>query len=244
MQSVPGPEPWGGPGGQLVLALGAPITVALSPGSCLALDLTVDGNDHNGAAASYLDFDLDNSGAMMPGFALSNGTGCPAAPAAPSSVLQTQGLYAPGTSFSVFGSDYAPNMPVVTFVTARLLAQRIALAGTSPTCWFYLDLASGNPLLIEVASATGSISPGNPDGLLPVPRNPVFCGGVLYLQNVSPITPNAGNPLGVNTSNYRTILLGCTGTPPTQAWFAGHTRSSASPVALTASFGALAVRLD
>jgi hypothetical protein len=242
--SQPGPEAFGGPGSSLSFQLPAPVLLSLPAGGALAIELLVDGNSNQGLDAAFLDFQDDNGTTVLPGVAITNGNGCPARAGAPLARLTTQGLYAPGTAIAFSGDDYPPNGPVVTFLTAHLLAQRLAIPGSTPTCWFYLDLTTGGPFLLSIASATGAIAPGQPGTLLPVPRHPSFCGALLYAQNVAPTAGTPGNPLGIVTSNYRAISIGCTAAPAMQSWFAANPGSASAGIASFTSAGSLAMRLD
>ncbi|MFO1054686.1 MAG: hypothetical protein U1F36_20885 [Planctomycetota bacterium] len=239
-----GPEPWGGVGGALRFPLSTPVAIAVPQGGCLAVELRVDGNLGGEAAHVALDFDFDASGILAFGDSVNNGNGCAAAAGAGGLTLATVGQYEPGTAFRLIGSNYPPNAPVATLVTAQLLQNHLALPLTSPTCWLYVDPDTGPVLAGASSNNNGEIGGDNLGPVLPLPKTPAMCGAVLYVQNAAPTPTFAGNQLGVVTSNYRTVHVGCTQPSAVRGWHAANLDSSTARFATAAAPGGLAMRIE
>lgn len=239
------PEPWGGPNGQFRLVLPNPITVQVPLTGALALELAVDGNDNVARDAAYLDFHLDPTALQGLGGTASNGRGCPTPSLQGAATLTTGGTCQPGSPMLIFGDGYPASVPVALLLTGATLANPLALPATTPVCWVYLDLATGPVLPFGASDSLGLLDPTSGGGdPLPIPKGPGLCGVKLYVQTASPVPLSSGNQFGVQTSNYRTVQLGCAQTPQTGAWFAGNHRSATSGVATLALNGAFALRLE
>lgn len=239
-----GPKPFGGPNGQFRFAFAQPVAVAVPSGGAFAVELVVEGNSNAGLDGAALDLHLDASASQGLGAAQTNGRGCPAGPALLGSTLETLGAYQPGTAFTIFGANYPANTPVATLLTIKLLGAPLPLPLTSPVCWVYVDHATGVAFPLTISGGGGEIQAFGGENTIPIPKTPGLCGAVIYVQNAAPIPLWQGNGFGVQSSNYRTIVLGCPAPPQVKAWQAAHTSNAAAPVANVAFNGALAVRVE
>lgn len=238
--AVPGPEPFGGPAGELFFPLPQPVAVSVPAGGAFAFELLCSGNDNPGAIA-LLDAVIDPANFQQPGAATSNGRGCPLGVASPGPVLDTYGVYEPGGSISIVGHDFTPNAPVGVVVTASLFQSPLAFPNTQPICWSYVDPGTTILTLAFVASANGTVGGGEP---LPIPKRPAPAGAVIYVQAVTPVAPFAGNTFGAASSNYRTIQVGAAKAPTLGAWLAVSSHGPAAAVAEAAFYGAFALHLQ
>lgn len=237
-------QPFGGPGSALLLPLPRPVLVHLPAGGCFALELVTVGNSNKGIDVAALDFFIDPGNLVRQGAARPNGRGCPAGPAQPRATMLTDGRYEPGGAFTIYGSGYAPRVPVVTLLTVKLFHEPLALPGTTPVCWIYVDPATGIPLVTGTTNGGGSLQAFGGENTIPIPKGPKTCGAVLYVQNVTPGKPWSGNSIGINSSNYRTIVVGCPKRPQARAWHAAHRSRADARIASDALYGGFALRID
>ncbi len=238
--AMPGPEAFGGANGEFTFLLPQPVSVAIPMGGAFVLDLAVDGND-NTSDSAQLDFFIDPANLQNSGAAVTNGRGCPLGVTLPGPVLDTIGNYEPGGAISIFGSSFAPNMPVGIVVTAQVFASPLAFPSTSPTCWAYVDPSTTVLALGTTSTASGGVRGGDP---LPIPKRPAPAGAVIYVQSVTPVTLFSGNGFGLASSNYRTLLVGALKVPTAGAWVAASVSNARATVASTAFYGGLALRLE
>jgi hypothetical protein len=241
--SVPGPEPFGGGAGELRFPFAQAQTITIPGGGNLVVELATEGNS-NLAAPALVDFAIDPTAFQQDGFTLLGGRGCPPAPNLGGSTLEVAGRFVPGGSLSLHGASYPPNAPVLTMLTLALFPQPVALPGTNPICWIYVDPGTGPALVLLTTDAGGNLSAFREPGTVPIPRDPKLCGAVLYVQNATPVPPSTVNLFGANTSNYRTIVLGCPPKPALSAFALVHPSRADAGVAATALPAAVAMRLQ
>jgi len=227
-------EEWGGRGGELHFPFAAPIDVQVSATGSLVLEFEVQVGAAHPAGDTQLDFaGLSSAGHV--GTAISEGLSC-GYPSANPQVL-TDGDYDIGTSFKISGAGFPPAVPVFTWVT-ELLTVPTLLPGS--LCWSYLDLQTGYLVQTDVTDSTGSFG-GDPP--FPIPPAPPLSGKLLYLQSAALTPPSAVNPLGIETSDYRTIRIGSRPSGPLPGWYVTRPGSTTEPVASVSLGGTLAVRL-
>lgn len=238
-----GVEQWGGPGGALRFPFNSRLQLQVPPGGSLVVELLIQGNSNAGGHPAALDFAFDASG-IVPGASVLNGRGCPAAPGASGTTMRTVGQYEPGTAFRIVGDGYPPNAPVATLITANLLQNQLALPLTNPICWVYVDAMTGPALAGGVTNGNGDLVPTDTSPAVPLPKSPQLCGMILYVQTAAPTATFAGNSFGVVTSNYRTVVIGCSNPPRVRGWHAVSTLSAQGRVATVAVPGGIAMRLE
>lgn len=231
-------------GGQLAIAFASPAAISIPNGGCLALEIVASGNSNRFLDPAQLDVLADPAPPSPLTTEPAESRGCPVAPQFAEARMEIAGNLQAGGSFSVFGDGYVPGAVVMTFVTAQLLDARLAVPGTSPVCWIYVDPDSGGQVLAAVADNGGRVRAGGDDTLVPLPRAPGMCGSVLYVQGFTPTRPWNGNPIGFVTTNYRTVTIGCRAGAPLGSWFAAHPTSASSQIATIASFGGYALCID
>lgn len=228
-------QPWGSTTGELHFPFSLPLQVIIPPDGTLVIEFEVHANPAHIPANTNLDFEAA-AAPTHTGTSIAEGVSCGYPSSSP--VVLTDGGYDIGTAFRFSGQGFTPNMPVATWCTL-LLTPPVLLNGTS--CWSYLDLSSGPLLSIAWTDANGTFG-GDPP--VPIPPAPPLCGRKLYLQSAGLTQQTAMNPIGIETSNYRTIVIGCRSTVPTKGWYVSQPGSWSAGIASTSRGGALAVRLN
>ena len=238
-RAVAGPESFLG-GFVVMLSQAVPIGIAAT--DTLLLDVATFGNA-NLADPAELDALVDPANALGLGSVTRHGNACPIGQGLPGAALDITGVFEPGGSFTIRGTGYLPNAPVVSVLTATLLPQPLAFPNTTPSCWIYVEPTTVFGTLSFAADGSGGLDGGR-TGTLPLPKRPGMSGATIYVQNVSLATPWAGNSSGLATSNYRTITVGSMKNSALRGWVAHHDRDASAPVATTAYYGALALQID
>lgn len=228
-------QPWGAANGELHFPFATPIQVAIAATGSLVVEFEVHANPAHVAGNTNLDFaELTSPGHL--GTSISEGVSCGYPSMNP--VVLTDGDYDIGTSFSISGTGFTANMPVATWATA-LLTPPALLPGS--LCWSYLDLTTGSLVQISTTDATGSFG-GDPP--FPIPPAPPLCGSLLYLQSAGLTVTSPMNPIGIETSNYRTIRIGCRSTAPLPGWYVTRPGSWSAATASISHGGVLAMRFQ
>lgn len=238
-QSVAGPEPFAA---GVVLSLAQPVPLNVGSADTLLVELATFGCDI-GADLARCDAVVDPANAVGNGSVTRNGNACPIGQGLPGAALELPGVYEPGGSFAIRGTGYLPGAPVVSVLTATLLPQPLALPNTTPNCWIYLEPGTLFGTLSFVADGGGGVDGGR-GGTLPLPKRPRMSGATIYVQNFTLATPWSGNPAGIASSNYRTITVGQMKAPAVSGWVAEHGSDGGAPVANSAYYGGLALRID
>lgn len=229
------PQPWGGATGELFFPFSAQISVTVPQTGSLVIELEVEADATHSPGDTRIDFDSRPHAWTVGGGALSNGQSCGYPSLNPT--VESDGEYTIGTAFTVSGHGFTANMPVATWWTALLGTQQ-TIPGTS-NCWSYLDLGTGGILSIAVVDGLGNFG-GDPP--VPIPPTPGLCGARLYLQSAGLTQQTLMNPIGVETSNYRTIKIGCR-KPTVRGWYVSHSGSWSASIATTSRGGSLSMRL-
>lgn len=227
-------QPWGSVTGELHFPFSQPLQITIPSGGTLVIEFEVHANPAHIPTNTNLDF-AAVAAPLRGGTSIAEGLSCGYPSMNP--VVLTDGDYDIGTSFHFSGQGFTPNMPVATWCTL-LLTPPVLLNGTS--CWSYLDLSSGPLLSIAWTDANGTFG-GDPP--VPIPPAPPLCGRKLYLQSAGLTQQTATNPVGIETSNYRTIVIGCRSTVPTKGWYVSQPGSWSAGIASTSRGGSLAVHL-
>ena len=237
-----GPEPWGGPSGQLRFTFPTPAQLTVPQGGCLVVELRIEqGPGPSTTEPARLDAHEDPTDGDSSGYSVAEAQGCGYVTPMMPALQVTDGQYRPGTAFSVTGAGFAPGSIVGTWITTGLDANPSILPGT-PGCWSYLDLSTGCLLSLGVADSSGRIGAGEPP--LPLPPSPGLCGKKLYIQSAGTAPRTAFNTAGVITSNYRTIRIGCRADSPVRAWHVSQVGDSGARIATRSSPGGLAMRIE
>jgi hypothetical protein len=235
------PKPWGASDldNKLRFPFTAPAPMAIPAGGCAFFDIwasTRTGTSSN----ALLDFKQDGTGGVGTGTAVSIGTGCPASAAGAAATLLTAGQYGTGTAVSVYGAGYEPNRPMVTVISTAQQNPPILLPGTT-SCNIHVGLSTVI-MLPGTTSATGSTTAYGNDTFLGIPQGIV---GTIHLQRAAVITPYAGNTLGLQTSNGRTVNIAANNaTGAAMGWFAGHHLSDLAEGPAYCAYGVYAMRWE
>lgn len=228
-------QPWGAANGELHFPFAAPIQVDVAATGSLVIEFEVHSDPAHVPGDTNLDFAaVAHEGHL--GTAISEGLSCGYPSTHP--VVETDGDYDIGTSFRISGSGFTPDMPVATWATA-LLTPPVMLPGSF--CWSYLDLTTGSLVQINSTDANGSFG-GDPP--FPIPPSPPLCGSILYLQSAGLTHQSAMNALGIETSNYRTIKIGCRSSEPLPGWYVTRPGSWSASTASVSRGGVLALRVQ
>tara|TARA_R110002072_G_scaffold228234_8_gene385214 strand:- start:44461 stop:45564 length:1104 start_codon:yes stop_codon:yes gene_type:complete len=233
--TTPFAQPWGSSNGELHFPFTAPIDVYIPTGGTLVVEFEVHANPAHTPAGTNLDFAAATGPARV-GTSIAAGLSCGYPSMNP--VVLTDGDYDIGTSFTFSGQGFTANMPVATWATT-LLTPPVLLNGSS--CWSYLDLASGPMLSIAWTDANGNFG-GDPP--VPIPPAPPLCGSKLYLQSAGITQPSPMNAIGIETSNYRSIVIGCRSSQPPEGWYVSRPGSWSASIATVSRGGVLAMRFQ
>jgi hypothetical protein len=228
-------QPWGGSAGSLRFTFPHPITVTVPSTGSLVLDIEVVTDPRFASVDANLDF-FEAPQPQRMGTSVAHGSPCGYPSAGPE--IFTEGTYDIGTSFTCNGTGFTPKMPVATWCTA-LLGRPARIQG-SP-CWSYLDLATGTISSLSISDAFGNFGEDPP---LPIPPAPELCGSVLYLQSAGLTHQSPMNPIGIESSNYRTIKIGCRSNASLPGWFVTRPGSASATVGSVSMAGSLAIQLQ
>jgi len=228
-------QPWGASGGELHFPFAQPIDVEIAAGGSLVIEFAIETNPAHLPGDTQLDFhEIAQLGHI--GTAISEGLSCGYPSLGP--VVLTEGDYDVGTSFTISGAGFTPNMPVYTWATA-LLTPPTLLPGSF--CWTYLDVNTGGFVQLNTTDATGSFG-GDPP--FPIPPAPGLCGSVLYLQSAGLRPPSPMNSIGIETSNYRTIRIGCRSSEPLPGWYVTRPGDASASIGSISQGGFLGLRVQ
>jgi hypothetical protein len=235
------PKPWGASDldNKLRFPFAAPAPIAIPAGGCAFFDIWA-ATRTGGSSNALVDFHQDGTGGMGAGTQVTIGTGCPASATGTAATLLAAGQLATGTAVSVYGAGYEANRPMVTVVSATQQNPPILLPGTA-SCNIHVGLA-GVIMLPGTTSATGSTTAYENGTFLGIPQGVV---GTIYLQRAAAITPYAGNTLGLQTSNGRSLTIAAnTATGAAKGWFAGHHLSDQAEGPSFCAHGVYAMRWE
>lgn len=228
-------QPWGAAGGELHFPFAQPIRVDIAAGGSLVIEFAIQTNPGHVAGDTQLDFHAVTPTGHI-GTSISEGLSCGYPSLNP--VVLTNGDYDIGTSFEISGSGFTPNMPVFTWATA-LLTPPTLVAGSF--CWSYLDVNTGGLVQLNATDAIGSFG-GDPP--FPIPPAPGLCGSVLYLQSAGLTQPSPMNAIGIETSNYRTIRIGCRSHEPLPGWYVTRPGDASASIGSVSQGGFLGLRVQ
>lgn len=228
-------HPWGSANGELTFAFQTPVTVRIPAEGSLLVEFEVVASAGHVSSGTNLDFEAPNYTGHV-GTSYPEGLSCGYPSMSP--VVLTSGDYDIGTTFRFSGQGFTPNMPVATWLTT-LLTPPVILNGSS--CWVYLDLNSGPMVGMSFTDANGTFG-GDPP--VPIPPAPGLCGQKLYLQSAGVTQQSLMNPLGIETSNYRTIVVGCRSPVPARGWYVSQPGSWSAGIATISRPGAMAIRFQ
>ncbi len=242
------PEPWEP---TLTFRFRTPLTFDPATDRWLVFEFVTEGNAGAGRGHGSLDAAVVGGGPTG-GSVTRSGLGCAAAPGAAPARLEAVGArrfagaydqFAPGTAYSLWATDLAPNQPGVflSSLSDRVgpggMALPLRLPGTG------CDVFTGSEFALPCTSdASGSVLPFADAGAVPVPPDTALRGLVLHHQYAG-VAP-AANPLGVVTSDSLAVTLG--DFQPTQfpLWMAAHRSSATATTATEVLPMGLAMRLD
>lgn len=226
---------WGAHDGSLRFTVSPAVPIEVPSGGSFVLELRVEGNSNTMLDPAMLDMHFELPDPLVQSVEDRGGYGCG------HSTCDVVGQYELGTAFHVSGDGFAPNVPIATLVTFEFLVPPVKIGAIgSSNCRLYLDPATGPILDIRFTDATGALAPFEPGSGVPLPRDPGLCGDLLYVQNIAPL-PGGG---GLQASDYRTIAVGCPGTPTVRARQVVHHADANADVATATIAGGLALKIE
>ena len=230
------PMPFGGADGSLRFPFNQTLELSIPPGGSLVFELRIEGSDAAGGV--LLDGHVESPSSTVFGGETLGGSGCDNGANGPAATLEVLGQFELGSALTVAGTGYEPGTSVVTMLASEVMMPYVSLPFSG--CRLFLDLGTAAPLSVRTAGLTGELLPHVPGSMLPLPRLPSLEGDLLYLQNFAPV-PASGR---IQTSNYRTIVVGNPGTPMVPARQIVHHQNADAEVASVTVHGSFAVRID